>query len=98
MSQRNRPHEAIPMKEKDQLSDDTSDVDEHQDETAIVHEREQNTLNSIEVVYHLFLEGLNIHYRISDDGNVIVEKVSTSAVYDKKTNPCNYLTWKDRMQ
>ncbi|CAI8611260.1 unnamed protein product [Vicia faba] len=98
LSQRNRPHEAIPMKEKNELSDDTSDVDEHLDETAIVHEREQISLNSAEVVYHLFLEGLNVHYRITQDGNVTVEKVSTSAVFDKKISPCNYLTWKDRMQ
>ncbi|RHN64795.1 putative TsaA-like domain-containing protein [Medicago truncatula] len=99
LSQRNRPRDAIRKKEKGQLLCDTSDVDdEHLGETAIVHEREQNSLNSMEVVYHLILEGLDVSYRIDHDGNVIVEKVSTSAVLDNKLDSYNYLTWKDKLQ
>lgn len=99
LSQRNRPHDAIRKKEKGQLLCGTSDVDdEHLGETAIVHEREHNSLNSMEVVYHLILEGLDVSYRIDHDGNVIVEKVSTSAVLDNKLDSYNYLTWKDKLQ
>jgi tRNA (adenine37-N6)-methyltransferase len=99
LSQRNRPHDALRKKEKDQLLCDTSDVDdEHLGETAIVHEREQYSLNSMEVVYHLILEGLDVSYRIDRDGNVIVEKVSTCAVLDNKLDSYNYLTWKDKLQ
>ncbi|KAJ1433532.1 YaeB-like, N-terminal domain [Sesbania bispinosa] len=98
LSQRNRPHDALLKKENDEVIGDTSDVDEHQDETAFVCEREQNFLNSKEVIYHLILEGLDVSYRIHHDGNVIVEKVSTSAVLDNKPNSCNYLTWKDKLR
>ncbi|XP_073220133.1 uncharacterized protein [Cicer arietinum] len=99
LSQRNRPHDALPQKEKDQLLGDTSDVEEHLDETAFVHERdEQNSLHSMEVVYHLILEGLDVSYTIDHDGNVIVKKVSTSAVLDNKLNSHNYLTWKDELR
>jgi hypothetical protein len=99
LSQRNRPHDALPKKEKDQLLGDTSDVDEQLDETAFDHEREQDSLNSMEVIYHLILEGLDVSYRIDHDGNVIVEKVSTSAVLDNKLNSSyNYLTWKDKLR
>jgi hypothetical protein len=98
LSQRNRPHDALPKKEKDQLLGDTSDVDEHLDEKAFAHEKEQDSLNSTEVIYHLILEGLDVSYRIDHDGNVIVEKVSTSAVLDNKLNSSyNYLTWKDKL-
>lgn len=89
MSQRNRPHDALLTKEKDELLGGTYDVDEHQDETALVHEREQSSLNSKEVIYHLILEGLDVSYRIDHYGNVIVEKVSTSTVLDNKTNSYN---------
>ncbi|XP_061347506.1 uncharacterized protein LOC133293010 [Gastrolobium bilobum] len=98
LSQRNRPRDALLKKENDELLGNTSDVDEHQDETTFVHEREQNPLNSKEVIYHLILEGLDVSYRIDHDGNVNVEKVSTSAVLDNKLNSCNYLTWKDKLQ
>lgn len=96
LSQRNRPHDVL-LKEKDELSGDTYDV-EDQDETAFVHERDQNFLNSKEVIYHLILEGLDVSYRIDHNGNVIVEKVSTSAVLDNKLNSFNYLTWKDKLR
>ncbi|XP_057421377.1 uncharacterized protein LOC130715314 [Lotus japonicus] len=91
VSQRNRPHDALLTKEKDELLGGTTtyDVDEHQDETALVHEREQSSLNSKEVIYHLILEGLDVSYRIDHYGNVIVEKVSTSTVLDNKTNSYN---------
>ncbi|CAJ1944957.1 unnamed protein product, partial [Sphenostylis stenocarpa] len=96
LSQRNRPHDTLLKKENDELLGNTSDVDEHQNETPLVHEREQNALNSNEVIYHLILEGLDVSYRIDHDGNVIVENIST-AVQDSKPNFCNYLTWKDKM-
>ncbi|PNX92770.1 putative YaeB/AF-0241 family methyltransferase, partial [Trifolium pratense] len=99
LSQRIRPHDVILKKEKDQLLGDTSDVDEHLDETAFVRDREQNSPNSMEVIYHLILEGLDVSYRIDHDGNVIVEKVSTFAVLDNKINSSyNYLTWKDKLR
>ncbi|XP_068464095.1 uncharacterized protein [Phaseolus vulgaris] len=91
LSQRNRPHDALLKKEND-----ASDVDEHQNET-LVHEREQNGINSNEIVYHLILEGLDVSYRIDHDGNVIVENISP-AVQDNKRSLFNYLTWKDKMQ
>ncbi|KAE9601685.1 putative TsaA-like domain-containing protein [Lupinus albus] len=98
LSQRNRPHDALSKKENDELLSNTSDVDEHQDETAFVHEREQNSLNSKEVIYHLILDGLNISYKIDQDANVIVESVSNSDTFDNSSNSCNYLTWKDKLQ
>ncbi|CAJ2649690.1 uncharacterized protein LOC123910090 isoform X2 [Trifolium pratense] len=99
LSQRIRPHDVILKKEKDQLLGDTSDVDEHLDETAFVRDREQNSPNSMEVIYHLILEGLDVSYKIDHDGNVIVEKVSTFAVLDNKINSSyNYLTWKDKLR
>ncbi|GAU20976.1 hypothetical protein TSUD_201250 [Trifolium subterraneum] len=97
LSQRNRPHDVFMKKEKDQLLGDTYDVDEHLDETTFDHKREQDSLNSTEVIYHLILEGLDVSYRIDQDGNVIVEKVSTFA--DNKLNSSyNYLTWKDKLR
>ncbi|CAL0330381.1 unnamed protein product [Lupinus luteus] len=98
LSQRNRPHDAISKKENDEPLPNTSDVDEHQDETAFEHEREQNSLNSNEVIYHLILDGLNISYKIDQDGNVIVENVSNPVTFDNSSNSCNYLTWKDKLQ
>ncbi|KAL2586618.1 hypothetical protein AAZV13_13G065700 [Glycine max] len=98
LSQRNRPHDTLLKKENDELLGNTSDVDEHQEETTLVREREQNALNSNEIIYHLILEGLDVSYRIDHDGYVIVEKISTSDVQDNKPNFCNYLTWKDKMQ
>ncbi|KAH1117152.1 hypothetical protein GLYMA_17G067500v4 [Glycine max] len=98
LSQRNRPHDTLLKKENDELLGNTADVDEHQDETTLAHEREQNALNSNEIIYHLILEGLDVSYRIDHDGYVIVEKISTSDVQDNKPNFCNYLTWKDKLQ
>jgi hypothetical protein len=99
LSQRNRPHDVLRKKERDKLLGDTSDVDEQLDEKAFAHEKEQDSLNSTEVIYHLILEGLDVSYRIDHDGNVIVEKVSTSAVLDNKLNSSyNYLTWKDKLR
>ena len=98
LSQRNRPHDTLLKKENDELLGNTSDVDEHQEETTLVREREQNALNSNEIIYHLILEGLDVSYRIDHDGYVIVEKISTSDVQDNKPNFCNYLTWKDKLQ
>ncbi|WJX96691.1 hypothetical protein P8452_77860 [Trifolium repens] len=99
LSQRNRPHDVLRKKERDKLLGDTSDVDEQLDEKAFAHEKEQDSLNSTEVIYHLILEGIDVSYRIDHDGNVIVEKVSTSAVLDNKLNSSyNYLTWKDKLR
>ncbi|XP_027369051.1 tRNA (adenine(37)-N6)-methyltransferase isoform X1 [Abrus precatorius] len=97
LSQRNRPHDTLLKKDNGELLGNTSDVDERQDETTLLHEREQNALNSNEVIYHLILEGLNVSYRIDHDGNVIVENISTSAVLDNKPT-CNFLTWKDNLR
>jgi len=96
LSQRNRPHDALPKKENDELLGNASDVDDHENET-LVHEREQNAINSSEIIYHLILEGLDVSYRIDHDGNVIVDNVSP-AVQDNKHSFFNYLTWKDKMQ
>ncbi|RDX80414.1 tRNA (adenine(37)-N6)-methyltransferase [Mucuna pruriens] len=98
LSQRNRRQDTLLKKENDELLGNTSDVDEHQDETTLVHKREQNALNSNEIIYHLILEGLDVSYRIDHGGNVIVEKISTSDVQDNKPNFCSYLTWKDKLQ
>lgn len=98
LSQRNRPHDVLSKKENDELSGDTSDVDEQQDEPAFLREREQDPRNSTEVIYHLILEGLDVSYRIDHYGNVIVEKVTTSAVLDNKLNSYNYLTWKEKLR
>ncbi|XP_020231326.1 uncharacterized protein LOC109811887 [Cajanus cajan] len=98
LSQRNRPHDTLLKRENDEILGNTSDVDEHQDETTLVLERQQNDLNSNEIIYHLILEGLDVSYSIDHDGNVIVEKISTFAVQDSKPNFCNYLTWKDKLQ
>ncbi|TKY54623.1 Nef-associated protein 1 [Spatholobus suberectus] len=76
LSQRNRPHDTLLKKENDELLGNTSDLDEHQDETTLVHEREQNALNSNEIIYHVILEGLDVSYRIDHDGNVIVEDIN----------------------
>ncbi|KAK7329843.1 hypothetical protein VNO77_24023 [Canavalia gladiata] len=98
LSQRNRPRDTLLKKENDELLGNTSEVDEQQDETTLVYKKEQNALNSNEVIYHLILEALDVSYRIDHNGNVIVEKVSTSTVLDNKPNSCNYLTWKDKLQ
>lgn len=79
VSQRKRPHDAIPKKDNDEQNGDSCDMDENQDEAACTLEREQTSLYSKEVIYHLILEGLDISYRIDDNSNVIVEKVSPFA-------------------
>ncbi|KAL2338591.1 hypothetical protein Fmac_013037 [Flemingia macrophylla] len=98
LSQRNRPHDTLLGRESYEILGNTSNIDEDQDETTLVRERQQNDLNSNEIIYHLNLEGLDVSYRIDHDGNVIVEKISTSAVRDIKPNCYNYLTWKDKLQ
>lgn len=97
MSQRNRPHDAISMKESEPL-DDTSDKDECQEESTFVHQREENSPHSNEVIYHLKLEGLDVSYGIDHNSNVIVEQVSPFATLSNDRNCCNYLTWKDKLQ
>ncbi|KAI9125533.1 hypothetical protein K1719_002951 [Acacia pycnantha] len=79
VSQRKRPHDAISKKDDDEQMGDPFDRDESLDEAACVLEREQNSLYSMEVIYHLILEGLDVSYRIDDNNNVIVEKVSPFA-------------------
>ncbi|XP_028775399.1 uncharacterized protein LOC114732266 isoform X2 [Neltuma alba] len=81
VSQRKRPHDAISKKDNDNdaLMDDPSDIDGSLDEAACMLEKEHNSLYSNEVIYHLILEGLDVSYRIDDNSNVIVEKVSTFA-------------------
>ncbi|XP_047182625.1 tRNA (adenine(37)-N6)-methyltransferase-like [Vigna umbellata] len=96
LSQRNRPHDALLKNENDELLGNASDVDDHENET-LVHEREQNAIDSSEIIYHLILEGLDVSYRIDHVGNVIVDNVSP-AVQDNKRSFFNYLTWKDKMQ
>ncbi|KAK7291905.1 hypothetical protein RIF29_07448 [Crotalaria pallida] len=98
LSQRNRPHDAHSKKDNDEVLGHASDVDEHQDETAFVSEKDQNSVSSKEVIYHLILEGLDISYKIDHNGNVIVENVSTSSILDSISNSCNYSTWKDKLQ
>ncbi|KAF7838076.1 Nef-associated protein 1 [Senna tora] len=98
LSQRNRPHDAVSVKENAELLGDTSDKDECPDETARVHEKEQNSQNSQDVIYNLTLEGLDISYRIDHNSNVIVEKVSPFMHLSNDRNCCNYLTWKDKLQ
>ncbi|KAK7265312.1 hypothetical protein RJT34_32930 [Clitoria ternatea] len=98
VSQRIRPHDTLLKKENNELLANTSNVDEYQDETTSVHDREQNALNSNEVIYQLILEGLDVSYRIDHNGNVDVEKVSIPTVFDNTANSCNYLTWKDKLR
>ncbi|KAL1335318.1 hypothetical protein HN51_064238 [Arachis hypogaea] len=99
LSQRNRPHDALSKSDNnDEMLVNTSDVDEHQDDRAFLHEKDQNSVDSKDIIYHLILEGLDVSYRIDHHGKVNVEKVSPSSFLDKISNSCNYLTWKDKLQ
>lgn len=66
----------MSKKDNDELMGDASDIDESLNEVACGPEREPS-LYSKDVTYHLILEGLDVSYRIDDNSNVIVEKVST---------------------
>ncbi|MED6185693.1 hypothetical protein PIB30_059553 [Stylosanthes scabra] len=99
LSQRNRPHDARSKNDNDdEVLVNACDEDEHQDDRACLHEKEQNSVDSKDIIYHLILEGLDVSYRIDHHGNVNVEKVSPSSFLDKISNSCSYLTWKDKLQ
>ncbi|GLT80417.1 hypothetical protein SLA2020_518570 [Shorea laevis] len=98
LSQRNRPHDTFTKIENGNgnVQDNASDLDDFQDQEASEHCSELAQPSGC-IIYHLTIEGMDFAYRIDENGNVTVEKVTllseTPGGYQKR---CNYSMWKNK--
>ncbi|KAL5775149.1 hypothetical protein ACOSP7_012706 [Xanthoceras sorbifolium] len=98
VSQRNRPHDSIVKMANGNALDNTSDLDDEQDEETSGGKSDRNPIPSESIIYHLILEGLDVSYRIKGNGNVIIERVTFSSdISYGNQNRCNYLMWRDQL-
>ncbi|KAK4854023.1 hypothetical protein QYF36_017918 [Acer negundo] len=100
VSQRNRPHDSVVKIANGNALDNTSDLDDNQDEEMSGGKNDRNPIPSECIIYHLILEGLDVSYRIDGNGNdnVIVERVTFSSdISYVNQNRCNNLMWRDQL-
>ncbi|GKV22324.1 hypothetical protein SLEP1_g32205 [Rubroshorea leprosula] len=98
-SQRNRPHNTFTKIENGNgsVQDNASDLDDFQDEEASDHCSELAQPSGY-IIYHLTIEGMDFAYRIDENGNVIVEKVTLlSEIPGGSQKRCNYSMWKNKL-
>ncbi|GAV84229.1 LOW QUALITY PROTEIN: UPF0066 domain-containing protein, partial [Cephalotus follicularis] len=99
LSQRNRPHDSLVNTGNDKELDNTSYLDDYQDDEASQHGSTGADLPYGNIVYHMNLEGLDVSYRIDCKGNVIAEKVILSSdIPNGNKNRLNYFMWSDKVR
>ncbi|KAL8037248.1 hypothetical protein ABFS82_11G027300 [Erythranthe guttata] len=83
LAQRNRPHQPIGYTGSANLTEDAltaENCQEEEEEEEAIENGGGDSSPTSSVLYHLFLEGLDVSYRIDSNADVLVEKVSLPSV------------------